>query len=89
MLLLKLAETCVDEGISVVDLGRGMAAYKKRMMSDAITVAQGSVDLRPIARVARATWRKTRDAIRNSPLRAPAKLPAKMLHQIKEWIEFR
>jgi CelD/BcsL family acetyltransferase involved in cellulose biosynthesis len=89
ILLLQLAQACHAEGIGKIDLGRGGAPYKKRAMSGATSVSQGTVDLRPVHRVVREGWRVTREWLRNSPLRTPARIPARMIYRLREWMEFR
>jgi len=89
ILLAKLAQHARDLGIRRIDLGRGVAGYKRRAMSGAVTVAEGSVDLRPVVRHVREGWRQAQDWVRSSPLRGPARLPGRFIHHLSEWMEFR
>ncbi|MFT7642780.1 MAG: CelD/BcsL family acetyltransferase involved in cellulose biosynthesis, partial [Pirellulaceae bacterium] len=89
ILLLHLAQSCHAEGIDRLDLGRGVVPYKKRAMSGATSVSQGTVELRPVHRMVREGWRVTREWLRNSPLRGPARIPARMFYRLREWMEFR
>jgi CelD/BcsL family acetyltransferase involved in cellulose biosynthesis len=89
ILLMQLAQHGPTEQIHQIDLGRGVAPYKKRVMTGATLVAQGSIDLRPLSRAVRESWLQTRQWVRNSPLAIPARMPARMLYRLREWIDFR
>ncbi|MBC8355940.1 MAG: GNAT family N-acetyltransferase [Planctomycetes bacterium] len=89
VLLAKVAQECESHGIKKIDLGRGVAAYKSLVMSGATEVAVGSVDLRPVARCLRSSWRWTREWVRNSPLYGPARIPGRIIHRISEWMQFQ
>lgn len=89
VLLAMVAEQCQDIGITKIDLGRGVAPYKSLVMSDTTEVAVGSVDLRPVARCLRTSWRQTRQWVRNSPLYGPARIPGRIIHRISEWLQFQ
>jgi CelD/BcsL family acetyltransferase involved in cellulose biosynthesis len=89
ILLLELARTSAEIGLRRIDLGKGMSTYKTRIMTDVEMVAMGSVDLRPLTNMLRTTWRQTQDWIRKSPLRAPARIPGRVLYRVREWLEFR
>lgn len=89
VLLAQTAQACEANGIHKIDLGRGVAPFKALAMSGATEVAVGSVDLRPLARHLRSTWRSTREFLKNSPLYGPARVPGRLVHRLREWIEFR
>lgn len=89
VLLALMAQQCESYGISKIDLGRGVAKHKSLVMSGATEVAVGSVDLRPVARCLRNSWRQTRDWVRNSPLYKPARVPGRIIHRISEWMQFQ
>ncbi|MDA1016272.1 MAG: GNAT family N-acetyltransferase [Planctomycetota bacterium] len=88
-LLAMVAQQCESAGINKIDLGRGVAPYKALVMSGATEVAVGSVDLRPVARCLRNSWRQTREWVRNSPLYGPARIPGRIIHRISEWMQFQ
>ena len=48
ILWLELARLCPELGIRRIDMGKGPEEYKRHLMSGAIDVAEGSVDLRPV-----------------------------------------
>jgi CelD/BcsL family acetyltransferase involved in cellulose biosynthesis len=89
VLLLEMIRQCAPFGLRKLDLGRGLASYKTRMMTGTIDVAMGSVDLRPISSLLRQRWRRTQDWIRSSPLRQTARIPGRVLYQVREWLEFK
>ncbi len=89
VLLVQLIKTAAASGIRTIDLGRGVAPYKARAMSSAVRVAEGSVDLRPLARRLRHGWANTKDWIRSSPIYGPTRVPARILYQVREWMAFR
>jgi CelD/BcsL family acetyltransferase involved in cellulose biosynthesis len=58
-------------GIARIDLGRGDERYKASLQTGAIRLAEGAVDLRPIAGSLRRGWICAREAVRATPLRKP------------------
>ncbi len=56
----ELFRTAIDRGITRLDLGRGMNQLKASAMTKTIPVAIGSVDLRPIRRLATDAWYRAR-----------------------------
>jgi CelD/BcsL family acetyltransferase involved in cellulose biosynthesis len=89
VMLLEMARLCGETGLRRIDLGRGMAPYKTRMMTGVTQVAVGSVDLRPVTNALRCKWRQAQDWVRNSPWRKHARIPGRMLYRVREWLEFR
>lgn len=89
ILLAKLAQVCQSESVKRIDLGRGMSAYKKRALSGAIPVTQGTVDVKPVRRAMREGWRVTRNWLKNSRLHAPVRGPVKLAKRVRAWSEFR
>ena len=89
VLLALTAQQCESHGIGKIDMGRGVAKYKSLVMSGTTEVAVGSVDLRPVARCLRTSWRQTREWVRQSPLYRPARVPGRIIHRISEWLQFQ
>ena len=77
------------QGVHRVDYGKGMTGQKEYLMSAASQVAVGSVDLRPLAGTVRRQLRRAYQWARNSPLRGPARVPARILYRVREWFAFR
>lgn len=89
ILLLELLQEAPSNGVHKVDLGRGMVGYKSRAMTGAVSVAEGSVDFRPLARRLQNSFRSTKQWIRASPISGPARIPGRLIHQLTEWWKFR
>lgn len=89
VLLALVAQQCESHGINKIDMGRGVAKHKSLVMSGTTEVAVGSVDLRPVARCLRNSWRHTREWVRDSPLYGPARIPGRIIHRISEWMQFQ
>jgi len=73
ILLLKMAEQAPLFVIRTIDLGKGMGLYKERLMSGAVTVASGSVELPSLLALRRGARRKLRALALSSPLAGAAK----------------
>ena len=83
---MELLKACPQPGIRRIDLGKGPEKYKTRLMSGAIDVAEGAVDMRPMAGPLLRNCRRACDWTRQSPLRTPLLKPGRM---IRRWIESR
>jgi CelD/BcsL family acetyltransferase involved in cellulose biosynthesis len=71
ILLLKMAEHAPSLGLQIIDLGKGVSLYKQRLMSNAISLAAGSVELPSLLSFRRNANRKLRALVKNSPLAGP------------------
>jgi CelD/BcsL family acetyltransferase involved in cellulose biosynthesis len=74
-------------GIKRIDLGKGPEGFKRRFMSGATQVCEGTVDLRLLPTLVRRVWQGTRDRIRASRLYGPARTPAALLYRYQSWRE--
>jgi CelD/BcsL family acetyltransferase involved in cellulose biosynthesis len=72
ILLLKMAEHAPKIGVSIIDLGKGMSAYKERLMNSSLMLASGKVES-PWISVCRKTWLMLRSRLGNSPFGPPAR----------------
>ena len=86
---LEFIRAAAARGIRRIDYGKGMTDQKEYFMSSASQVAVGSIDLRPLTRTVRRQWRRVYQWSRESPLRRPARVPAKILYRVREWFAFR
>ena len=86
--LLAMAEAAQEHGVERIDLGE-VCHYKSRVMSGSRPFATGRVEYDPIRRLLRTGYQRTREWVKNSALRGPARLPGRWLRQITEWWEFR
>lgn len=89
ILLLELIRAANANQIQKIDLGRGVVGYKSRAMTSAVRVAEGAVDLRPLARRLQSSLRSTKQWLRESPFSRPARVPGRLIHQLSEWWTFR
>lgn len=85
-LLVELARTAPSLGLRTIDLGKGTEAFKSKFMSAAVALAEGFVDQRLIHRAWKRAYWKTRNMVRSSPLRLPAK---KLASYIAPWYSAR
>ncbi len=82
ILWLELARLCPELGIRRIDMGKGPEEYKRHLMSGAVGVAEGSVDLRPVTRIVRRQWCRAYDWARHSPLRRPLLVPGRIVRSM-------
>ncbi len=75
VLLIDAVETACDEGVGLIDLGRGEAEYKARLSNDSIPICLGEVRVPSIRIRARDGLSRGKDRIRRSPLYALARRP--------------
>jgi CelD/BcsL family acetyltransferase involved in cellulose biosynthesis len=72
-LILKMAESAPSLGIEAIDLGKGEARYKLGLMSGAVPLAEGRVDLPSLGTAAARMRRTARSLARRTALGAPAR----------------
>jgi CelD/BcsL family acetyltransferase involved in cellulose biosynthesis len=78
ILLLKMAEHAPAIGAQIIDLGKGMSAYKQRFMNSWSTLASGRLE--PSWRsFRRRAWRTLRSRLGNSPFGPPARVALEWL----------
>jgi len=68
ILLAELAQKCEPLGITKLDLGRGTESYKASLMSGAVALAEGALDLRIWPNLMRRGLSRGREFVRSSPL---------------------
>jgi len=88
LLWLEIAKLGAADGIRRIDFGKTDEPYKLKLASGAVPVGEGTVDLRPLSRAIRTTWRHTYDWLRESPLRRPLRAPAAAAYRLREWMAF-
>jgi CelD/BcsL family acetyltransferase involved in cellulose biosynthesis len=81
---LEIARAAAGIGIRRVDLGKGDEAYKARLMSGAIAIAEGAVDLRPLTGRLLRGWHRTVEWTRRSPLRRPLLGPVRWARRLAQ-----
>ncbi len=78
----EIARAAAQRGLRRVDLGKGDEAYKARLMSGAIAIAVGSVDLRPLVGPLSKGWYRAAEWARRSPLRGPLLGPVRWARRV-------
>jgi len=79
--IVELARAAASDGVRRIDLGKGDEPYKARLMSGATSVAEGAVDLRPLAGPGAKGWFHLQAWARRSALRRPLLRPARWLRR--------
>lgn len=72
-LVMALARACDDMEVTRFDLGRGEEAYKELFANTYTSVAEGAVDLRPLARRVTQGWYAGKNYVRRTSVAAPAR----------------
>ncbi len=77
MLIYHLASSAHENGITVIDLGRGPETYKQRIANTSRPIAEGCVDIRPSASYLKRKLFQTKLKVLESPMRVPARTVAR------------
>ncbi|MBC8352244.1 MAG: GNAT family N-acetyltransferase [Planctomycetes bacterium] len=80
---LKKAKALAARGIQKLYLGRGKGRYKELLSSSSVMLAEGTVDCNLVRGTGKRVWTKTREWIRASPLRNPAKQIKRLLEPLE------
>ncbi len=80
--LLALLRAAAASGAVRFDFGRGSEPYKYHLASGTTHVAQGAVDLRPLAAAIGRSWFRAREWMRQTPLRRPLLGPARWIRRV-------
>jgi len=89
ILLINMARAAAKRGVQHIDLGKGMSTYKKAVMTDAIPLCEGIVELPSLATSTRRARRAAEAWIRRSPLRAPARWVRRVIRPIERRRQFQ
>jgi len=89
VLLLYMLETAGDFGVTAIDFGKGDEAYKRRLATASVSIAEGRVELPSLARSLRTLRRTAETAVRQSPLRAVARIPGRLVRRLESRRHFR
>jgi len=86
----EIAKAAESDGLQRIDLGKIQHhTDKTKLMSGAVSVGEGFIDLRPFSRTLRTTWCHTYYWLRSSRLRKPLRAPAAVASRFREWIALR
>ncbi len=83
ILHIELAKKAAEMGIKRIDLGRGYNQMKASLMSGAIRVAIGCLELRPLNRVLWAGWYGARRLVHSSPWK---RTPLQIYRRLRNWM---
>ncbi|QDU27342.1 hypothetical protein ETAA8_24290 [Anatilimnocola aggregata] len=86
---LKLAEAWPQVGVTRFELGKGDERFKWNLATDSQEMIEGTVASRSLATWLRNSWRQTRSWVRESPLAASVKVPARLLKPLRQWLAYR
>jgi CelD/BcsL family acetyltransferase involved in cellulose biosynthesis len=79
--IVELARAAADQGVRRIDMGKGDEPYKTRLMSGAIPVAEGAVDLRPVSGAFGRRWFHLKKWASRSALRRPLLTPVRWVRR--------
>jgi len=79
MMAMQLAQSAQERGIRRIEMGCGGEAFKKSLASGTHSFASGSIDLRPVTRVATHGWMLAKEMLRKTPLDAAARVALRQL----------
>ncbi len=88
ILLLRLAQEAATRGVVRLDLGRGTERYKANFKSGDIMIAEGAVDLRPVAGRLRKRWYETKRWLRNSKWEKQFAWPMELTRRLRQKMAF-
>lgn len=89
LLLLRLAETLAEQGVTSIDLGKGDSLYKQRLMTGAVPLGEGFVE-RPSPVAALRAWQRRAEALAEAGrISGLGLLPLRVLRRIKWETRYR
>ncbi len=81
MLVIHLLQHAESQGVLRLDMGNGDQAFKKSLASGSYSLVGGSIDRRPVARVATQGWQMAKEMIRDTPLETAARAAIRQLRR--------
>ncbi|QDU81310.1 hypothetical protein Pla110_30510 [Polystyrenella longa] len=88
VLLLEMAMSCEELGITRIDLGKGDEAYKSRYASGMVRLTEGSFETNLLSREWQKQWYRTRDWARTSAFGDLVRYPVRFLKPIRERLHY-
>ncbi|MFT5522757.1 MAG: CelD/BcsL family acetyltransferase involved in cellulose biosynthesis, partial [Pirellulaceae bacterium] len=89
ILFLEMAKKLSQQQVQRVDFGPGPQQYKRRLASDASSVAIGAVDCSSTKRIARRTWYQTRQWLKQNQFGSGLAASARLLSRTRQWFDWR
>jgi len=81
-LILQMAQTANDMGLTTIDLGKGSLDYKQRLASGSVTVASGYVAKASVAAAQRRLWRASTAFVEALPFEPLSQWPKKAIRRL-------
>jgi hypothetical protein len=75
--------------VDTIDLGKGESPYKERLMTGAVEVREGVVELPSLASAARTLRRSLEAWVRRSPILCVVRIPGRWLTKFERSRRFR
>jgi CelD/BcsL family acetyltransferase involved in cellulose biosynthesis len=79
-----MARSAPGLGLHAIDLGKGEARYKTSMMTSALGVAEGAIELPSVAAAVGRVRRRARTLARRSGLGAPLRTAARRVARVAQ-----
>lgn len=89
ILLQEITRSAAELGIKRIDLGRGGERFKLSFGSDAVEVAEGSLEANSLGGNMRRGMRAAKSWIKGSHFAGAARVPARLIRPIREWMAFK
>ena len=86
MMMTQLAQSAEENRIRRIEMGCGGEAFKQSLASGTHTFASGTIDLRPVTRIATQGWMMAKAMIRDTPLEAVARTVSRQLGHTKQLV---
>jgi len=83
ILLLRMAETFSRDGLRTIDLGKGDAQYKERLMSGSVELAEGCVEFPSVLATARHCQRRAEQSASSGGAGVALRLPLRIIRKIQ------
>ncbi len=89
ILFLRMAQTLAADGVGIIDLGKGESQYKQRLMTGAVDVHLGMVEVPSWLASARQLQRRAETAAQSGGLAAALRLPLRAIRRLERERKFK
>jgi CelD/BcsL family acetyltransferase involved in cellulose biosynthesis len=89
ILFLRMAEALAAVGVRTIDLGKGESQYKQRLMTGAVHVDEGAIELPSVLANMRRVQRLAEASARRGGIAATMRIPLKAIRRIESILRFR
>jgi CelD/BcsL family acetyltransferase involved in cellulose biosynthesis len=88
-LYMELIKAAPEQGIRLIDLGRGKEPYKRVFANTSVPLWEGIVERRPVTRWLRKTWVQARERVRESRYAHVIRLPWSWIRPLRDRMKYR